>query len=159
MASLYKLPSFKVTQKVRGGRTVHRTVPRGGVIQDAHDRDSSTSKADAVMEDGDDQPTEVIESTVDVDHVGADISLHAIREQASARAWQEIRPQLLRAAVEASAMPQTQVCIMCTERALYRCCECGSNAYYCQECFKKAHSKVNVFHVGEIWQVKYPHCI
>ena len=104
------------------------------------------------MEDDADQTTGVIESTVYVDHVGADISLHAVKEQASARAWQNMRLQLLRAAVESSAMPEKQLCIMCTERALYRCCECGSNAYYCEECFKKAHT-VNTFHVGEIWQV------
>ena len=91
-SSSYKLPSFKVTQKLRGGRTVHRTVPRGGFTPGACDPDGSSSKADAVMEDDGDQPTGVVESTVNVDHTGADISLHAIKEQASARAWQDIRP-------------------------------------------------------------------
>ena len=34
------------------------------------------------------------------------------------------------AAVESSAMPKNQPCIMCPEAALYRCIQCGTNAYY-----------------------------
>lgn len=105
------------------------------------------------MEDDNDQPTAPVHSIVNVDHIRTDVSLHAVKEQASARAWEDIRSLLCRAAVESSAMPEKQQCIMCIERALYRCCECGSNAYYCHKCFTEAHHKVNVLHVGEIWEV------
>ena len=110
-----KLPTFKVTQRLRGGLTVHRSVPRGR---------------------GSPAP-----------------SLHAVKQQASATAWGEIRPLLLRAAVESSAMPTMQLCNVCAETALYRCIQCGSNAYYCHKCFNQVHRATNIFHNGEVWEV------
>ena len=35
----------------------------------------------------------------------------------------------------ASAMPKNQPCITCPEAALYRCIQCGTNAYYCHDGF------------------------
>ena len=32
--------------------------------------------------------------------------------------------------------------------------QCGANAYYCRECYNQVHCAVNMFHVGEIWQVR-----
>ena len=81
----------------------------------------------------------MLESTVDVDCVGRDVSLHAVKEQASANAWGKIRPVLRRAVVESSAMPTIQLCIMCAETAVYRC---SANAYYCHNCFNKAHCTI-----------------
>lgn len=101
--------------------------------------------APALMEDDGDNLVGVVESTMNVDRMDADISLHAIKEQASARARQDIRPHLCREPVESSAIQEKQQCILCTERALYMCYECGSNAYYCQKCFNKAHTEVNIF--------------
>ena len=51
------------------------------------------------------------------------------------------------------AMPSYQSCIMCTEAAVYRCVQCSPCVYYCHECFGEAHTTVNIFHTGEVWQV------
>lgn len=93
----------------------------------------------------------LLESTVGVDCVGQNIRLHAVTQRASASAWAQIRSVLRTAAVESSAMPSDQSCIMCPEAALYRCVQCDATAYYCHECYGRAHSTVNIFHIGELW--------
>ena len=145
-----KLPTFKVTQRLRGGLTVHRSVPRGrGAPAPSHPDCVSDSNAEEMSDVDCDGPA-MLESTVDVDK---DVSLHAVKQQASATAWGEIRPLLLRAAVESSAMPAMQLCNVCAETALYRCIQCGSNAYYCHKCFNQVHCATNIFHNGEVWEV------
>ena len=60
----------------------------------------------------------------------------------------------LKAAVECSAMRCGQCCILCSSEATYRCVQCASWSHYCATCFGKVHSKANIFHVGEIWEVR-----
>ena len=116
-----KLPAFKVTQRLRGGLTVHRNVPRGRSIQATSDPDgASDSEAEEICDSHSDEAA-MLESTVDVhlDCLGRDVSLHAVKEQASANAWGKIRPVLRRAVVESSAMPTIQLCTMYAETAMY----------------------------------------
>ena len=66
----WELPSFKVTQRLRGGLTVHRSVPRGR-------GPPAPSHPDCVIDSNDEEcgvDGAVLESTVDVDE---DVSLHA----------------------------------------------------------------------------------
>ena len=141
MVSYMKGPTFKV---LRGGLIVHRSVPRGrGAPAPSHPDCVSDSNAEEMSDVDCDGP----ESTVDVDK---DVSLHAVKQQARATAWGKIRPLLLRAAVESSAMPAMHVC---AETTLYRCIQCGSNAYYCHKCFNQVHCATNIFHNGEVWEV------
>ena len=56
-------------------------------------------------------------------------------------------------AVEISAMPVDQSCLLCSELAVFRCQECGPLVYYCFECFSKQQQKVNLFHIAEKWEV------
>ena len=87
------------------------------------------------------------------DSVGQNVSLYAVKQRASTAAWAQIRSVLLNTAVESSAMPSNQSCIMCPEAAVYRCVQCSPCVYYCHECFGQAHTTVNIFHTGEVWQV------
>ena len=50
-------------------------------------------------------------------------------------------------------MPAGTKCIMCEEFASLRCCYCGPLVFFCEECFKKKHSIMNIFHVPEVWKV------
>ena len=60
---------------------------------------------------------------------------------------------MLQNAVESSAMPVDQTCLLCSELAVFRCQECGSSIYYCYQCFSKQHEKVNIFYTAEKWKV------
>ena len=33
------------------------------------------------------------------------------------------------------------------------CTHCAPWVYYCDQCFAEAHSKINLFHIGEVWEV------
>ena len=70
-------------------------------------------------------------------------------------AWGQARSALLKAVVESNAMPEDQCCISCSYSVTYRCVQCASWAYYCHQCFSDAHSRINLFHTGEVWEVEY----
>ena len=83
-------------------------------------------------------------------------SLHYIKQKAAVAAWEQNRLSMLKACIECNAMPNDQTCIMCPSEAEYRCLQCAPWAYFCSNCFADAHRTVNIFHVGEIWEVS--HC-
>ena len=37
--------------------------------------------------------------------------------------------------------------------AVLRCIRCGSNAFFCENCFLAHHRYFNTFHVAELWEV------
>ena len=78
---------------------------------------------------------------------------HQLDSQASVRGWEKLRMGMLQNAVESSAMPVDQTCLLCSVLAVFRCQECGSSVYYCYQCFSKQHEKVNIFHTAEKWKV------
>ena len=78
---------------------------------------------------------------------------HQLHSQASVRGWEKLRMSMLLSAVESSAMPVDQTCLLCSKLAVFRCQECGPLIYYCYECFSKQHEKVNFFHIAEKWEV------
>ena len=161
-----KLPAFKVTQTSCSGSTVHRHIPRGqfkastSQYTDAIDCEVQESESQHEHEESVDIESNehvMSESNLNfpsrMDCLGQNVSLHAVKQQASACAWSQIRSVLRTAVIESSGMPKNQLCISCPEKALYRCIQCGPNSYYCYDCFGGAHKLVNIFHVGELWQV------
>ena len=162
-----KLPVFKVTQRSPSG-VVHRNVHRGKcTVTSITSDDSSVAEEDAdalglpttapPLEEPTLEPSldslikyAVKPSLPDFGDDGQNVSLHAVKQKASSSAWANIRQGLLKAAVESSAMPVNQSCVMCPEEAIYRCIQCSSCAYYCHGCFGRVHAKVNIFHTGEV---------
>ena len=145
-----KLPAFKVTQRSSSAPTLLRKVPRGK-------SKGLNDVVDSVEDPEEDEQLQFSQSTSThlepSDCVGQNVSLHSVKERASASAWAQIRSLLRNAVVECSAMPSDQSCILCLEAAVYRCLQCGPCAYYCHGCFGRAHSITNIFHTGEVWQV------
>ena len=145
-----KLPPFKVTQRTGAG-VVCRSLPRGRKDAEVVEAKTSDSVIENQKEDG------LVEMVTDDSSSDCqqefDVSLHAIKQKAATEAWSHVRSALLRAAVESSAMPADQHCINCSDHATHRCLQCAPCAYYCKECFKAAHSRINLFHTGEIWEV------
>lgn len=155
-----KLPSLKVTQRStkKGKRTV--VCSRGGP-------DSSSSR---VYEEGaasaEDPPyspshpslPDLPDLADDEEYKRSDLrpTLHEIKQAANAEAWKSIRHDILHAATESYAMPVEQHCTACCkDDATYRCTECGPSVYYCPQCLWNSHSKANIFHTPEKWDVSY----
>ena len=82
-------------------------------------------------------------------------SMYKIQQDTAASGWEKIRSSLLRAAVEANAMPPEQCCVNkpCVARATLRCQKCGLSSFYCPDCFIDMHAYSNFFHVAEEWKV------
>lgn len=82
-------------------------------------------------------------------------SMYKIQQDTAASGWEKIRSSLLRAAVEANAMPPEQCCVNepCVARATLRCQKCGLSSFYCPDCFIDIHAHSNFFHVAEEWKV------
>lgn len=161
-----KLPSLKVTQARSDGGVEHRTIPRGCVRKEGAD---SGHPNDSVIHDNQDNEfvlSDQSHSTMSVSPLegfgesGQSFdpdqtlpSLHEVREKAAAEGWSRIRMSLLKTTVEGNSMPANQSCILCGSEATHRCLHCAPWAYFCARCFGDAHSKFNIFHVGEIWEV------
>ncbi len=80
---------------------------------------------------------------------------YELESKASVEGWKEVRYRMMVTVTEAAAMSSSQGCVICSEAASLRCQRCGSLGFYCLECFQKAHSSVNFFHVPEKWEVMY----
>ena len=78
---------------------------------------------------------------------------HELSCKSSVAGWEGIRLKLRTSVTEGAAMPLGQKCIMCEETACYRCQQCGPLGYFCSSCFMKLHSRINIFHVPEQWEV------
>ena len=123
-----KLPPLKVTQCSSNATTRLRKVPRGksnplNVVVDS----VNDPKKDEQLEFSQSQSTFTYFDPIDC--VGQNLSLHSVKERASASAWDKIRSLLRNTVVECSAMPTDQSCILCPEAALYRCLQCETYAY------------------------------
>ena len=143
------LPKFKVTQI--GDTKTHRNVPRGR-REAGSAVNLAPSPSDAAVDETD--VPEHLEQSLSVEReAGPTVSLHAIKQKASAAAWDQVWATLQKAAIESSALPSDQGCILCADPATHRCTHCGAWAYYCRSCYNQAHSMTNFFHVGEVWEV------
>ena len=141
------LPRFRVTQI--GDTKTHRNLPRGKALGSA-----ASHVADVPHDDTDVDEVYLPpdgEETNKADQ--ANTSFHAIKQKAAAAAWDQVRATLQKAAIESSALPSNQGCILCAAPASHRCTSCAAWAYYCINCFHQAHSVANFFHVGEVWEV------
>ena len=145
-----------MTQRTGTGSTVRRNLPRGRKDDCVGDEQLSSGRevrSSDLTSSTDFFPTSFDTVTVDIGCSSqSEVSLHAIKQKAATAAWTQVHPALLKAAVECSAMPVAQCCILCLESVSYRCIQCAPWAYFCQNCFSsEVHS--NFFHTGEVWEV------
>lgn len=66
-------------------------------------------------------------------------------------AWQNVLSGLIENYTINLAMPSDQACILCSNHAQYRCRDCSSLAFYCEECCRISHRYTNFFHMPELW--------
>lgn len=137
-----RLPSLKLTQRSTCGAVRHRTVPRGVVGSMDSEECSSGSNDSAPGSDVDevndyDNDHDLNTMLADSDHQELnEPSLHYIKQKAAVAAWEQNRLSMLKACIECNAMPNDQT-------------------YFCSNCFADAHRTVNIFHVGEMWEVSH----
>ena len=116
-----KLPSFQVTQRTGTGSTVRRNLPRGrkdDCVEDEQLSSGGEVGSSDLTSSTDFFPTSFDTVTEDKGCSSQpEVSLHAIKQKAATAAWTQVRPALLKAAVECSAMPVAQCCILCLESA------------------------------------------
>lgn len=150
-----KLPSFKLTQR-SGDSTKEVLVPRGRTSQTVHKPKEEEGSNENLADDGVDFSMLSDMGVSDYDPIPdpQQPSLHTIKQKANVAAWDNVRANLRCVAVECSAMPIDQECILCPSPAEYRCIECAAWAYFCSQCFGEVHLKVGIFHTGEVWQVR-----
>lgn len=144
------LPTFKVHQRATGSNKRTVCIPRGvneskpdgdlSIVTELHEVEKSVESAP----DG---------CTSDADLEFFQPSLHAIKQAANVKSWEKIRSSLLWVVTESQSMPVDQHCVFCPTLAKYRCLECGPIAYFCSECLGEYHSKINIFHTPEVWDV------
>ena len=78
---------------------------------------------------------------------------YEVETKASIAGWESIRKMVQVTVTEMEALPLLEICLRCPAPATMRCQQCVSRSYYCQPCFLHNHTKVNIFHVAEIWKV------
>ena len=79
--------------------------------------------------------------------------LYKVVQESSIARWSKVRPDLLKAMIESSAMPSSQKCCLCTNEVTYSCLPCSPTDFFCEQCFGKIHKKRNFFHTGEVREV------
>ena len=153
-----KLPSLGVTQRTTRRKVTNRTIRRSYSI--AISEEQRKENVDDEFSDGDGPDwVDFHSSEPDISGV-SEPSLHSIARKASSASWQQVRGSMLNACIEIHALPPGQLCIVCQKQALCRCIQCAPWAFYCCNCWKESHKKVNIFHKGEIWEVSmYYKCI
>ena len=98
------------------------------------------------------------DSLPDTSHCYTDrnFEAHTTRRERAAKAWSEVRGLITPTIVSTMGFPKQATCVFCKKSEAYVWCkECGSCAYFCEECAMKLHTNINIFHSPLLWKVLY----
>ena len=155
-----KLPSLKLTQRSTQGPARQRTVPRGMVSVFSGTKQAERDGRHSDVADHDSSESSFLGNVDSGDGDSNEPSLHFIKQKAAAAAaWEQNRVSMLRTYIECTAPTSDQKCVMCGNEAKYRCLQCAPWVHFCSTCFAEAHRKLNIFHVGEVWEVICSMCV
>ena len=154
----FSLPSLKFTERpVSGGKSVQYIQRRASNALQSHEvRETSDER-----EHGDSREHRrneasllpAVDTMADLSSNFIEPTCHELESKASAVEWAAVRDGILTAVTEAAAMPVSQICLNCRNSASFHCQQCGPLGFYCEECFLKCHSTVNIFHIPCKWEV------
>lgn len=155
----FKLPPYRLTQRC-GAAVQVRSIHRGDSSQQASSLESTFMTKEACSEQSQSMDTDAslpcidgFPSTEERPLLSDDPTLHELQRKASIKGWDKLRMRMLLTAVETSAMPSGQLCLLCCEPAVFRCQDCGPLIHYCYQCYCKQHKRANFLHTPEKWEV------
>lgn len=147
----FSLPSLKLTQRpVLGEKSIH-FIKQGSNSLFQGNKVQGNSGSDCTVDEESSRSLQMTDSEGMGDVI--EVTSHELESKANAAGWAGVRRGMLTAVTEAAAMPLSQGCLNCDLSALFRCQQCGPLGFFCEECFLKCHSSVNIFHVPEKWEV------
>ena len=80
---------------------------------------------------------------------------HTKRKEKAAEAWAEIRSKLVPAMISTLGFPNETACVFCKcSNASVWCKDCGALAYLCEQCTRRLHTNINLFHSPLLWKVR-----
>ncbi len=164
MAKMVHLPNMRVRQRSTKGKSKFKSISRG------HNKTGLKPLCKKIRESSPDpasQESEEFETQFCDDYDWDPLasfsnelnkrdlpSLYAVKQEITTVSWQAVREKLRNACVESYILPDDQLCMICSiAKADMRCTRCGSNAYFCQECWTASHKTINIFHTPEVWEV------
>ena len=145
-----KLPLLKVTKRSSDGNHSQINVKRGKGLNSGSHRTEVHHRAPSddesfTAEASDDQTESYADST---------LSWYDVRQKRSSCAWEKIRENLRVSYVASNYFnPDECPCTACSQPSCIRCTECGPRVFYYYHSFGEAHSRTNIFHIGEILEV------
>ena len=89
-------------------------------------------------------------------YIDRNFEAHATRRERAAKAWSDVWGPTTSTIVRTMGFPKQATCVFCKNSEAYVWCkECGSCAYFCEECAMKLHTNINIFHSPLIWKELY----
>ena len=140
-----KLPALELTKHTAGSKT-KCVVHRGADTETVSSSEHSCTSSQLLEEDFGTRMSQGIDDMEEPTH-------HELQSKADVRGWEQLRDMFRSVATECSAMPLGQLCVVCHVTAEFRCQDCGSDVFYCKDCFLSSHEKMHFFHVPEKWEV------
>lgn len=159
----HKLRSFVITTVDSSGKTEKKTLKRGHKEQlltesdikpkfqkmdEAEPTDQTDNEESPDWQDMNEHETISLEQLP---------SLHSIRQKANVAAWLSTRSFLINVCSEMNSLRADQLCSLCdTNKAMFRCIQCGPLTYFCSLCLHSYHLKTSVLHSPEEFKVTEP---
>ena len=147
------LPVLKLTHRPTAGRKSSESIHRGifSQLQNPVEPEDNTDYTPPCL----DSPTDTATAHCSITDNLVEPTGHELESRSIVAGWDCVRSGIIGAVTEVAAMPIGQLCHICEEAASLRCHRCGPLGFYCPVCFQKCHSRVNIFHVAEKWEVQY----
>ena len=152
-----RLPALKHTSRpTRGPKSVtsnHRGAPSLRISSSGALQPAEVTSTQAIVDASDVDET-FVESDVLIESDVHEFTEHELHCKSSVTGWKELRESILAVVTESAALEERQLCSICSQMACLRCQRCGPMTFFCSQCFHKAHSDVNIFHIAEKWEVR-----
>lgn len=147
------LPPLKVTKRSTSGSESFEVLHRGSEKEASQEYSSHQLNPSAHTDPGGTPALDI--PLISPNHELFEPTTHELERKGNVAGWEKVRTEILKIGIEMEAIPPQQQCNICQScSAAVRCRSCGPMGYFCYPCFKDRHSKVNMFHIGEKWEVK-----
>ena len=170
MAKSFILPTMKVRRGCTKGKSTFKSISRGSMrLKRSLPYNFAVEKAKKMELHNEDYDVDDVNYDDDTDEWGSMDetifrgvtsthenlpNLYSVKQKVASDSWKAMREAIRNVCVEGAALPDGQLCVIClSDEATLWCVRCGASAYYCNDCWMSSHSKVNIFHIPQVWAV------